>query len=117
MKLVTCDYCGTKLLKSERVYIYEKLNFCNRECYLNHNRLIGLLDVLHRFVTSTEDFSGDCALKCPTCKLTSKIKFWRVSTVPCDDCGEHDVIECPLCEEKIDPSYGLYGEELEIKDG
>jgi hypothetical protein len=42
---------------------------------------------------------------CPECDQVSNVSDWRETTVGCEDCGEHDARECPLCHERLDIVY------------
>jgi RNA polymerase subunit RPABC4/transcription elongation factor Spt4 len=46
------------------------------------------------------------AWTCPSCKTTSPVENWRETRVACDDCGDHDARECPVCEELFDHVWG-----------
>lgn len=42
---------------------------------------------------------------CPECNEYSKIARWVEVTVPCELCGDHYAIVCPVCEEHFDHVY------------
>ena len=45
---------------------------------------------------------GIVEIHCPECGIVSMVSEWKETTVGCEDCGEHDALECPECEERFD---------------
>lgn len=41
-------------------------------------------------------------LTCPACNLPSATTDWIDCETYCEDCGSHEAVECPLCEERFD---------------
>lgn len=39
---------------------------------------------------------------CPECGKASPNDTWKDTSVHCDECGAHDAIECPKCNEVFD---------------
>jgi hypothetical protein len=44
--------------------------------------------------------------KCPECNEWSPYDAWEETIVGCEDCGEHDARECPVCNEVFDIVWG-----------
>ena len=52
------------------------------------------------------DAPGGDEWVCPECKESSPIEDWREVPVYCEDCGDHDGRECPLCGNVEDHVWG-----------
>lgn len=48
-------------------------------------------------------------LWCPDCQVTSPRGEWVETTVPCEDCGDHDALRCPACGEVHDTVHTNIG--------
>lgn len=46
-------------------------------------------------------------IKCPTCKQVTASELWREVEVGCEDCGTHDGLQCPSCEDLFDHVWGF----------
>lgn len=44
---------------------------------------------------------------CPECKEYSHWQDWAITEVGCEDCGTHDALRCPECEETFDHTREL----------
>ncbi len=59
-------------------------------------------------VTETgRDKLGLDYITCPECKARTKSDTWLECSVYCEDCGEHDGLKCPECEEEYDHVWGF----------
>lgn len=57
-------------------------------------------------------FEG-CEIQCPECKKWTNHKDWNLVSEICETCGEHDAIQCPICEE----SFGhVYDTKFRVRD-
>ena len=43
-----------------------------------------------------------CEIKCPECGEWSFHTEWRATEVYCEDCGTHEAMRCPKCQDDID---------------
>lgn len=57
----------------------------------------------------TEGWWGAPALplwKCPECGEFSDPDTWEETEAGCEDCGTHDALRCPRCDEIFDHVWG-----------
>jgi len=60
--------------------------------------------ILEGYETDCLAWSG-CQIKCPKCQYWSAEGMWRKGDVHCEDCGSHEAICCPECDEWFDSVY------------
>lgn len=46
-------------------------------------------------------------IKCPECFTTTDARLWEECQLPCEDCGDHDGLRCPNCDEGYDSVWGF----------
>lgn len=51
------------------------------------------------------DPKAELGYVCPECKAWSPVGLWKETEVCCEDCGTHQAMRCPLCEEDHDGVY------------
>lgn len=56
-------------------------------------------------------FEG-CQILCPECENYSMHTGWTSTEVYCEDCGTHEAIECPNCNERFDH---VYADEFKVR--
>ena len=50
---------------------------------------------------------------CPKCNEWSLLINWDIVEVYCEDCGEHEAMKCPNCDENFDH---VYSKEFKVKN-
>jgi len=54
-------------------------------------------------------------IKCRECGTWTPEDAWDSGEVPCDDCGSHEAMKCPVCGECYDSTISRWG--IDFKAG
>lgn len=58
----------------------------------------------HQYMAQSVRATKRSQILCAECGKYSYATKWKETSIPCEDCGEHNGIECPKCGEKFDDS-------------
>lgn len=54
-----------------------------------------------------KDKLGIDYITCPECSSRTRSEEWEECRPLCDDCGDHDGLRCPKCDEEYDHVWGF----------
>lgn len=54
----------------------------------------------------TQEPTETSEVQCPECEEWSPAVEWTEAEVGCEDCGSHDGVKCPRCDERHDHIHG-----------